>query len=89
MIRIKQILRNRSRNKLFLVTVIISLTIGFGCCNLLAAFVINEWQISNSSTDNNRIIVLKTGNTMTLERTKEKSLYILHQVSSLEAFYNN
>jgi len=83
MIRTKQIIRNWRRNKLFSLTAIISLTIGFACCNLLAAFVINEWQISNGSTDNERIFVLKTDNPMTLESTKEKSSYILHQVPPL------
>ncbi len=83
MIRTNQILRNWRRNKLFSLTAIISLTIVFACCNLLAAFVINEWQISNGSTDNERIFVLKTDNPMTLESTKEKSSYILHQVPPL------
>ena len=83
MVRIKHILRNWRGNKRYSLTAIISLTIGFACCNLLAAFVINEWQISNSSNDNERIFVLKTDNPMTLESTKEKSSYILHQVPPL------
>ncbi len=80
MMFIKQILRNWKRNKLFSFTAILSLTVGFACCNLLAAFVINEWQISNGSPDNERIVVLKTDNPMTLETTKEKSSYIQQQI---------
>ena len=83
MMFIKQILRNWKRNKLFSFTAILSLTVGFACCNLLAAFVINEWQISNGSPDNERIVVLKTDNPMTLETTKEKSSYILQQIPQI------
>ncbi len=81
--RIKLILRNWKRNKLFSTMAILSLTIGFACCNLLAAFVINEWKISNGSIDNERIFALKTDNPMMLESTKEKSSFILKQIPHL------
>ena len=81
--RLKLILRNWRRNKLFSITAIISLIIGFACCNLLTAFVINEWKISEGSPDKNRIFVLKTDNPMTLETTKEKSSFILKQIPPL------
>jgi hypothetical protein len=81
--RLRLILRNWRRNKLFSITAIISLIIGFACCNLLTAFVINEWKISEGSPDKNRIFVLKTDNPMTLETTKEKSSFILKQIPPL------
>ncbi|WP_066630010.1 ABC transporter permease [Labilibacter marinus] len=80
---IKLIIRNWRRNKLFTFTAILSLVIGFACCNLLTAFVINEWKISNSSIDNDRIFALKTDNPMTLETTKEKSSWIMKKVPPL------
>ncbi len=80
---IKLIFRNWKRNKLFSLTAMISLIIGFACCNILTAFVINEWKISNGSPDNDRIFALKTDNPMTLETTKEKTSYILKQIPQL------
>ncbi len=81
--RLKLILREWKRNKLFSITAILSLTIGFVCCNLLTSFVINEWKISEGSPDYNRIFALKTDNPMTLETTKEKSSWILGQIPQL------
>ncbi len=81
--RLKLIIREWKRNKLFSITAILSLTIGFVCCNLLTSFVINEWKISKGSPDCDKIYILKTDNPMTLKTTKEKSSWILKQIPPL------
>ncbi len=70
------ILRNWRRNKIFSSISILSLVIGLVCSNLLIAFVVNEWQISEGSPDKNRIFLLKSDNPMD-EQNKEKTSFIL------------
>ena len=80
---VKLIIRNWKRNKIYSFTAIISLIIGLTCCNLLVAFVINEWQIAKGSPDIDRICVLQTDNPMTLKTTKERSSFIISKLPPL------
>ncbi|MCD8175982.1 MAG: hypothetical protein LUE98_00530 [Tannerellaceae bacterium] len=54
-VTLKLVLRNWKRNKAFAVISILSLAIGITCTNLLAVFVIHEYNIESSNPNLNRI----------------------------------
>ncbi len=81
--RLKLIFRNWKKNKVYSFTSVVSLIIGFACCNLLVAFVINEWKISKGSPEKDRIFVLQTDNPMTMKTTKEHSSFIISRLPPL------
>jgi putative ABC transport system permease protein len=70
------IFRNWKRNKIFSTISILSLVVGLLCSNLLIAFIVSEWQISEGSPDKDRIFLLKGDNPMDMEN-KEKTSFIL------------
>ncbi|WP_299583665.1 FtsX-like permease family protein [uncultured Sunxiuqinia sp.] len=76
------IIRNWRRNKVFTIISILSLIIGLTCCNLLIAFVANEWQISEGSPAKDRIFLLKSDNPMDVQ-SKEKTSFILPALPSM------
>ena len=57
-IALKLVLRSWWRNKTFSVISIVSLAIGIACTNLLAAFVIYEYNIEGDNPNKNRIIYM-------------------------------
>jgi putative ABC transport system permease protein len=69
------IIRKWKRNKIYSVISISSLAIGLACINLFIAFIINEWQISVGSVDNDRIFLLQSDNPTNIA-SDEKTLYM-------------
>lgn len=53
---LKLILRNWWRNKTFTLIVLLSLTVGIACTNLLGAFVMYEWGIEKSNPNRKRMV---------------------------------
>ncbi len=73
---LKLIFRNWKRNKIFSVISILSLVVGLACSNLLIAFVVSEWQISEGSPGKDQIFLVKSDNPMDIQN-KEKTSFIL------------
>ena len=58
-ISFKLIFRSWLRNKTFTVISILSLAVGIACTNLLAAFVIHEYNIEQENPNKDRMVVVK------------------------------
>lgn len=58
-ISFKLIFRSWLRNKTFTVISILSLAVGIACTNLLAAFVIHEYNIEQENPNKVRMVVVK------------------------------
>ena len=57
-ISFKLIFRSWLRNKTFTVISILSLAVGIACTNLLAAFVIHEYNIEQENPNKDRMVVV-------------------------------
>lgn len=69
-VALKLVLRSWWRNKTFSIISIISLAIGIGCTNLLAVFVIHEFNIEGENANKSRIYLISQDSPMkTGERT--------------------
>lgn len=69
-IALKLVLRSWWRNKTFSVISIISLAIGIACTNLLATFVVHEYNVESGNPARNRIYLISQDNPM---KSGEKS----------------
>lgn len=64
-VALKLVLRSWWRNKTFSIISIVSLAIGIACTNLLAAFVIYEFNIEASNPDKDKIVYMAQDSPMT------------------------
>jgi len=71
----KLIFRSWWRNKTFTIISILSLAVGIACINLLAAFVIHEYNIEAENPNKDRIVLAK----VTVERDKMSTYHMINQ----------
>ena len=88
-ISFKLIFRSWLRNKTFTVISILSLAVGIACTNLLAAFVIHEYNIEQENPNKDRMVVVKqtiSGAGMTAFNTVSRDItsQLLERVPELD-----
>ena len=88
-ISFKLIFRSWLRNKTFTVISILSLAVGIACTNLLAAFVIHEYNIEQENPNKDRMVVVKqtiSGAGMTAFNTVSRDItsLLLERVPELD-----
>lgn len=88
-ISFKLIFRSWLRNKTFTVISILSLAVGIACTNLLAAFVIHEYNIEQENPNKDRMVVVKqtiSGARMTAFNTVSRDItsLLLERVPELD-----
>ena len=88
-IAFKLVLRSWWRNKTFSIISIVSLAIGIACTNLLAIFVIHEYNIEQENPNKDRMVVVKqtiSGAGMTAFNTVSRDItsQLLERVPELD-----
>lgn len=75
---IKLIFRSWSRNKTFAVISLLSLAIGIACTNMLAAFVIHEYNVEATNPNKERILYMSQDSPM---KSGEKISYVAENIA--------
>lgn len=79
-IALKLVLRSWWRNKTFSVISIVSLAIGITCINLLAAFVIHEYNVEAGNPNKERILCMSQDSPLS---TGEKIMYVARAIPEM------